>query len=64
MYDYYEPGWLDIATNLAEDAAVKLWDDLTASGTKMTSYSQGDYYAIFPANTEMACRTQDVDPYK
>lgn len=52
LYDMFD-GWIDISKPLSEDDAKKLWNEKTKNGTEKTSYSDGDYFAIFPSDTRM-----------
>jgi len=46
-------GWLSASKEMTWEEAVAYWMDKTANGTKNTEYSDGDYWAIFPAGTQM-----------
>lgn len=46
-------GWIDVTGPLSKAKADKRWNELTHNGTKNTKYEDGDYYAIYPADTKM-----------
>lgn len=46
-------GWIDISKPLSQAAAQKLWNQKTNYGKRNTKFEDGDYYAIYPANTKM-----------
>ncbi len=52
LWDMFD-GWMDITKPLTKEEADNVWNEYTNNGTKMTKFSDGDYYAIFPANTRM-----------
>lgn len=52
LWDMFD-GWMDITGPLSYEECKVIWLEKTAGGTKNTKYSDGDYYRIFPADTEM-----------
>lgn len=52
LWDMFD-GWLDITDPISKQEADKIWNKKTANGTKNTKYGDGDYYAIYPADTKM-----------
>ena len=52
LYDMFD-GWIDITGPLSKEEADKKWNQETRNGSKNTKYSDGDYYAVFPAHTRM-----------
>lgn len=52
LYDMFD-GWMDITGPLTQAQANDEWNKRTANGTIKTKYADGDYYAIFPADTRM-----------
>lgn len=53
QYDWFDHLWFDIKSDILKKEAIKIWDEYTKNGTRNTRYEDGDYYAIFPANTRM-----------
>lgn len=52
LFDMFD-GWINISGELTKSEADKLWMERTSGGKKHTSYSDGDYYMVFPADTRM-----------
>jgi hypothetical protein len=52
LWDMFD-GWIDIGQPCTEAVAKEVWNRHTNNGTKNTQYSDGDYYAIFDADTTM-----------
>lgn len=52
LFDMFD-GWIDISKPVTKGEADKIWNESTENGTKNTKYADGDYYAIFPADTKM-----------
>lgn len=52
LYDMMD-GWIDITGPITEVEATRIWNEKTHKGTKNTKYEDGDYYAIYPADTKM-----------
>ncbi len=52
LWDMFD-GWIDISKPISKAEADKLWNEKTCHGTINTKYVDGDYYAIFPADTKM-----------
>jgi hypothetical protein len=46
-------GWIDITGPVSEEEAQKIWNEKTKNGTQKTTYEDGDYYKVFPADTKM-----------
>lgn len=46
-------GWIDISKPIKQEDALKIWNERTHNGTRNTRYADGDYYAIFDADTKM-----------
>lgn len=53
LYDRFD-GWIDVASGLSWEDALTRWNEETENGTKMTKFEDGDYWAIYPADTRMA----------
>lgn len=52
MWDMFD-GWADITGPLTQAEADVVWNEKTNNGTRNTKYADGDYYAIYPADTKM-----------
>lgn len=52
LYDMFD-GWIDITGPLSKEEADKEWNKQTRNGSRNTKYADGDYYAVFPADTRM-----------
>ena len=52
LFDMFD-GWLDITSAISLEEAEKIWNEKTNNGTRNTSYDDGDYYKVFPADTRM-----------
>jgi hypothetical protein len=52
LYDMFD-GWIDITKPVTKEEADRVWNEHTENGTENTKYADGDYYAIFPADTRM-----------
>lgn len=52
LFDMFD-GWIDITGPLSKEEADKVWNEYTKNGTEKTKYGDGDYYRIFPADTQM-----------
>lgn len=52
LYDMFD-GWMDITGPVSKERAQEVLSERTNGGTKNTKYADGDYYAIYPANTRM-----------
>lgn len=52
LWDMFD-GWIDISGPVSKKEAQAIWNKETKNGKCNTKYSDGDYYAIFPANTKM-----------
>jgi hypothetical protein len=52
LYDHFD-GWMDITGPVDIITAQRIWDEKTGFGQMYSSYQDGDYYKIFPANTKM-----------
>lgn len=52
QWDMFD-GWLDCTGPVTCTEADKIWNEYTGNGTHNTKYDDGDYYKIFPSNTEM-----------
>lgn len=48
LWDRFD-GWMDISGEITKEEADKRWN----KETKNTKYADGDYYAIYPADTRM-----------
>jgi hypothetical protein len=53
VWDGMDGCWCDVIANVDLGFALRSWCARTADGTKATSYSDVDYYRIFPADTQM-----------
>jgi len=52
LFDKFD-GWIDVARDLSWEDALDRWNKETENGTRMTKYEDGDYWAIYPADTRM-----------
>lgn len=52
LWDMFD-GWIDVTGPVSKKKAEKIWNKETDNGSRKTKYADGDYYAIFPANTKM-----------
>lgn len=52
LWDMFD-GWIDVKGPCAYSEALKFWNEKTNNGTSNTCYGDGDYWKIFPADTEM-----------
>jgi hypothetical protein len=52
FYDMFD-GWIDVSGPLPKAEADELWDEKTSNGTRRTKFEDGDYYKVFPADTQM-----------
>lgn len=46
-------GWIDVTGPVSVEEAQRIWNEKTDNGKRNTTYSDGDYYAIYPADTKM-----------
>ena len=53
LWDGFDGCWINVFGPATEAECKKELDKLTENGTKNTSYSDIDYYAIYPADTVM-----------
>lgn len=53
LYDGFDNEWMDVCDPCSKEQADEILRVRTANGTKNTSYSDIDYYRVFPANTKM-----------
>jgi len=53
VWDGMDGCWCDVVANVDLAFALRSWCERTENGTKATSYSDIDYYKIFPADTKM-----------
>lgn len=51
-YDSYDHHWIDICKKDTEGEIIDAWNKETNHGTKDTQHSDGQYYAILPADTK------------
>ena len=51
LWDMFD-GWIDCHEGSLE-VVTKYWNKKTNHGSEKTNYSEGDYYRIFPADTQM-----------
>lgn len=52
LYDMMD-GWIDVLPKVSEDEAMAYWLKHTNYGKEKTMFADGDYYRIFPADTNM-----------
>lgn len=52
LWDMFD-GWIDVKGPCTQEEAKKFWNEKTEKGTRNTCYGDGDYWKIFPADTEM-----------
>jgi len=53
IYDGFDNQWCDVTGPVEEAEAKRVYAEKTNNGTQKTSYSDIDYYEIFPADTRM-----------
>lgn len=56
LWDGFDYCWMDVSEPVLKEEAQKVLNEKTENGTKNTCYSDIDYYAIFPADTQMLFR--------
>ena len=61
LYDGFDSLWIDVSKPMRYADAQAIWNAKTNNGTQKTSYSDIDYFAIFPADTEMVHGSQNYD---
>lgn len=52
LYDMFD-GWMDVFGPATRQECEDQWLIKTSNGTRLTQYSDGDYYKVFPADTRM-----------
>jgi hypothetical protein len=52
LFDMFD-GWIDISPAVPKAEADRIWNQRTQNGTRNIRYEEGDYYAIYPADTRM-----------
>ena len=52
LFDMFDV-WIDISEPISREKADEMWNQKTKNGTQKTKYADGDYFAIFPADTKM-----------
>jgi len=53
LYDGFDYEWMDVSKAVTKAEAEVILAEKTGNGTHNTSYSNIDYYRIFPADTKM-----------
>jgi len=53
LWDGMDGCWCDCAKDVSKEEALKVWADRTKNGTEKVSFSEIDYYRIFPGGTRM-----------
>lgn len=53
LFDGFDHEWMDVTEPMSKADADAKWNELTENGTKMTSYSDIDYYKVYPVDTKM-----------
>lgn len=53
LYDGFDNIWMDVSKPTSREEAEKIWNEKTENGKKNTKFDDIDYYAIYPADTEM-----------
>lgn len=53
LFDGFDYDWIDVSPPVSKAKAERIWREKTRGGTYKTSFSDIDYYRIFPANTMM-----------
>jgi hypothetical protein len=59
LFDMFD-GWIDVSEPVTKAEADRVLNEKTDGGKKNTSYSDGDYYSIFPANTRMLVTSETM----
>lgn len=52
LFDMFD-GWIDVTVAVTEAEANRVLNEKTQNGTRKAKFADGDYYCIFPANTQM-----------
>lgn len=52
LWDMFD-GWIDVKGPCSKEEAEEFWNEKTDNGTHNTQYNDGDYWKIFPADTQM-----------
>ena len=53
LYDGFDNIWIDVSKPVSREKADKILNEKTGNGTHHASFSDIDYYSIFPADTKM-----------
>jgi len=53
LWDGFDGLWMDVSEPVPREQADAIWREKTLNGTKMTSFSDIDYYKVFPSGTVM-----------
>ncbi len=53
LWDGMDGCWCDCTEAVSGQEALRIWKERTNKGTEKISYSEIDYYKIFPADTHM-----------
>lgn len=56
FYDGFDNVWMNVSEPVTEEEANRIWNEKTDNGKKNTTYSDIDYYKIFPADSVMLYR--------
>lgn len=53
LWDGWDGLWMDVCDPVSRDEAQRIWNEETQHGSCKSKFGDGDYYAIFPADTTM-----------
>lgn len=59
LYDGFDNYWIDVSDPVSKEEATRIWNEKTDNGTRSTSFSDIDYYKVFPADTKMVVNTYE-----
>lgn len=59
VWDGMDGCWSDCTAEITRDEALRYWAEKTASGTRHISYTEIDYYRVFPGGTRMLWNGDD-----
>lgn len=60
FWDMFD-GWIDITGPIPSEEAERIWNEKTDNGKHNVKYADGDYYAIFDADTKMVFTPEFLD---
>jgi hypothetical protein len=60
LWDGFDGEWMDVTEPVGPEQAMHVWGERTEQGTRCVSYSEIDYYAIFPSGVVMKFSAEGV----